>query len=194
MNVKVSEVLKAAAREVDEADIPDDLRVVAFSKAIDLLTATGPVHGMRAGDGAQAKSASMDSGDDELLRKIASKLGLDIEVVSEAYYFEDGELQLNIPAVRLDSRKAPAMKQLALLVAAGRQAAGLDDATPFGVIREVCDQYGRLDGPNFAGTIKQMNDVFIFKGSGQKQMVRMTRPGWERASDSVNTLVNGGAS
>lgn len=173
----IMEIVKA----LDEAKVPDDLRVAAFEKAFDammqasgLQAAPAPSKGVAQREAAELEGPS--------LRAIATRLDLDPELVEELYYADGDSLGLALASSRLHPKKAAATQEIALLVAAGRQAGGWDEWTPAGRIRDVARDYGRYDQANFASTIKRMGDVFSFRGRGRDLDVRLTRPGYERAA------------
>lgn len=189
------EVLIETLRDVEEADVPEDLRGIAFEKIFDLRAGTvrsvestgaGGVAGVWAP--VPAARADLDAGGDPLAR-IAQRLGVEAETVAEVFDVHEGEVELIIPAGKLPNRPATATKQIALLVAGGREAAGTEDWTSIDVIRVVCSYFRRLDSPNFAKTIKEMDDVLNFRNpSPRKIQVRLARPGWEQLADDVRRL------
>jgi hypothetical protein len=189
--MELKEVLAEALRAVNEAEIPTELREIAFAKAIDL--AAGPQPARPAARKTQVQDELGDDADG--LQRIASKLKLDREVVSHVYYLNpDGKsLEVVISPSRLPSKFGPAIKELALLVAAGRQAAGLDaEWTAADEVRKVCEHFKRYDPSNFAAYIKQMEDVFSIRGTPYKRELRMSSPAWEQATALVTRLANVG--
>jgi hypothetical protein len=191
VRMEVREVLVRALKEVDEADIPSELRAVAFGKAVDLLS-TGAQDATRQlppprrdplGNGQPAAESSP-------LERIATRLKLDTEVVQDVFDHDDDGLRVVVSPKKLEKQDARATKQLALLVAAGRQAAGLDedDWTNVSEIRQVAEDYRKLDPSNFAKHIAQLQDEFSVRGSGQKRALRVTRPGWDAARELVERL------
>jgi hypothetical protein len=173
------EILVEAARIVDDIGLPDELRAVGFGKAIDLVARAKAPPG----------DASYVETSDEL-GSIALKLGLPEESVHGIYHRDGDALGIGVAPVMLEKSPARATKQLALLLAAGRQAGGYDEGwTTVGRIRDVCREFGRLDAPNFAGSITEMTDVFTFRGKGTKREVHLTQPGWERARDLIRSLI-----
>jgi hypothetical protein len=189
---EVKQLMKDAVKAIEEANVPDDLRVTAFEKSFDALLGATEAKGVPAEleePAPPARRTAPTAGPS--LASIASRLGVDGELVDEIFY-EDGDfLALALAPSRFDPRKAAATQQIALLLAAGRQAGGWEEWTAVGVIREVCRDYGRFDVANFATTIKRMGDVFNFRGRARQLEVRVTRPGYEQAADLVRAL--GGA-
>jgi len=139
-----------------------------------------------------------DGGSDEhakpgnALAKIAAKFNVDGESVGEVYEADGDSIKLIIAASKLEQEKRAATKQIALLVAAGRQAADIDPGwTESRVIREICDDYGKLDSGNFAKSVRDQGDVFSYDGSGQSLKVKVNRAGFERAGETVKQLTGG---
>jgi hypothetical protein len=191
--MELKDVLAEALRAVNDAEIPPELREIAFAKAIDLAAAP---QSARAGGPAVRKPQLQEElgGDADALQRIASKLKLDREVVSQVYYVNpDGKsLEVVISPSRLPTKFGTAIKELALLVAAGRQAAGIDaEWTAADEVRRVCEHFKRNDPSNFATYIKQMEDVFSMRGTAYKREVRMTMPAWEQATALVTRLTSG---
>jgi hypothetical protein len=189
------DILIETLRDVEDGDVPEDLRGIAFEKVFELRAGTlrsgesasaGGVAGV--GTPVSAARAELDAGGDPVAR-IAQRLGLGAETVGEVFDVHEGEVELIIPAGKLPNRPATGTKQIALLVAGGRQAAGTEDWTSIDVIRQACSYFRRLDSPNFAKTIKEMDDVLNFRNpSPRKIQVRLARPGWEQLADDVRRL------
>jgi hypothetical protein len=183
------DVLKAALADMAEEAPPDDLRVTAFEKLFDLharavpgsspavvqtRTDTSPHEDFGAPDANGGATAA------DALRAIAARVGVERATVEEVYDLHDGSVQLIIPTGKLTNRTASAAKEIALLLAGGRQAGGTEEWTSVDVIRDACSDFKKLDSGNFAKTIKSMEDVFNFrKESERKTSVKLSRPGWE---------------
>jgi hypothetical protein len=186
---QLKNMMMEAVKAVESANVPDDLRATAFEKSLDALMGA-------AGLDAAPVNRRKPSGSTELveatngpsLNAIASRLDLDLDLVSELYYVDGDSLNLALAASKLNPKKAAGTQQIAMLVAAGRQAGGWDEWTHVARIRDVCRDYGRFDGANFASTIKRMGDVFSFRGRPRQLEVRLTRPGYERAADLAREL------
>jgi hypothetical protein len=124
--------------------------------------------------------------------QLSERLRVTGHEASEIFEVDDGEVQLIFAPSRLPRQKAAAMRIVALLTAAARQATGIDEGwTPVEVIRERCREYGVLDSANFASEISHMADVFGFKGSGRNRQVRVNLRGFELAGDRVRDLITG---
>ena len=187
--MEVKDILRAAHEAVDAADVPDELRAAAFSKAVDLLSAD-----LRSGANTSSGASPGTPGVQKiekptsLMDRIASKLGLDVETVREVYREVDGDVRLIAPSSKLTRGKSAATKQVALLVAAARQAAEIEEFTSADIIRAIADDYRTLDSPNFAAALREMSTTFRFDGTSRNRMLKVSRPGWEEARRLVQEL------
>jgi hypothetical protein len=106
---------------------------------------------------------------------------------------ESGEtIDLVIAPSKLAKPKKEATQQIALLIAAGRQGAGMEERTTLDVIRTKCEEFKRLDPPNFSKAMNVLNDEFTFSGSGKTRSVKVSRPGWTKAAELVTQLTKEG--
>jgi hypothetical protein len=193
----VAEVLRAAHEAVKHANIPQALQPVAFEKAVDLLVARAdilPAAGLPQRPGAATPSGvepTRETGgtaEDKTLAKIAATLGLSPETVGDVYHVNGDMLALGVETSKLSPHNRVASKEIALLIAAGRQAGGWDpEWTAASVIRPVAEVYGKHDG-NFSTALKEMDDEFIFSGSGAGRKVRLKRKGSENAVTLIKRL------
>jgi hypothetical protein len=136
------------------------------------------------GSGHRASAASA-------IDRIAERLQVDVDVVRDVFHYDDERgLKIVISPKKLEPSRAGGTKQLALLVAAGRQAAGLDedDWTDIGEVRQVAQDYKKFDSANFAKHISGMKDEFNVTGPAQKRLIKVTRPGWDKARELVERL------
>lgn len=181
--MSVADRLAEAIRLVEEAEVPSDLRVAAFGCVFNALDSSDSPTG--------GHSAEIEN-DGDPLAQIAGRLGVGRTLAEHAFVVEGDSLEIVIPAGRFESAKSKATEQIALLVAAGRQAAGLDPDgwTSVDHIREICEHFRRHDSSNFATTIKDMVEVFVVRGSGRDRKVRMSAPAWQAAGALVRSLTD----
>lgn len=196
----VRDILNEAVKDVEETNVPEDLRGIAFSKAFDfradtLAAPSSGASGVQTGEArtqAGGRGAAMSAGalEGDPIAAIAARIGIDRGTVAEVFTASDGELQLIVPPGRLAKRTATASKEIATLIAGGRQAAGLEEWTSWNRIRAVCSDYKKLDSANFAKSMREMEEVFRFrKGEGEREMLMtLARPGWERFAVEVRRL------
>lgn len=191
------EVLIEALKDVEEAGVPEDLREVAFSKSFDLRA--GALAPLPAHEGVNNQPSALHPPAEAVtpgdpLSEIAAKIQVELSTVSEVFSLNGGDLELIVPPGKLADRSATATKEIALLIAGGRQAAKLEEWTNWDEFRTVCQEFKKLDSPNFAKTIREMDDVFNFrKESERKNQARVARPGWERFAAEIRRLGGEGA-
>lgn len=185
--------LREAADIVDQAALPADLRQIAFERALDVLgvgAATTSAHGNRATppDRPDARYTEHTPASAGLLAQITSRLGLDADQVGRVYEEGDGQVRLNIKRSMLPEadRKAAAMRNVALLVAAGRQAAALEEYTPLAVLREECRDLRVLDPPNFAAEISKLE--FRTRGGRNRKEAKANRHHYDEAAELIRTI------
>lgn len=183
------EILIQAASDIENSGIPTDLRPAAFTKLVDLRLATSVPssnHGIARVDPPETPTAA---GSSTVLADIASRVQVSYDSVAEIYHESEGDLGLSVASSKLAPGKAGGTKEIALLVAAGRQASGIDtEWTSASEIRKQSKDYNRFDQGNFAGAITEMADVFSFRGRGPSREVRVSRPGWEAATQLMKRL------
>jgi hypothetical protein len=185
---KVLSFLREAIEAVDEAQVPEDLRVPAFERAFSLIVGATGLTAAVEQPPAPTAEGTPGAGVGDPLHALAARLGLDLATIADVYYVDGDELGLSMAPSRFDSRKAGGTKQISLLVAAGRQGGGWEEWTPVRAIRETVRDYGRFDQANFATTIKNMGHAFNLRGRGQQAEVRVTRPGFEKAAQLIREL------
>lgn len=196
MNVR--EALKETLSILADEQVSVELQVAAFNKVFDLVAgvpATSLVQTRgAAAQGTQGSDAASDNPGDGVLDRIAKRLNVGLELIEQIYAFEAGELELVVPAGKFPVGKAQATQQIALLIAAGRQAGGIDADgwTSTDVVRKTCENYKRHDSSNFAATIKDMDDIMTMRGVGRDRKMKMTSPAYARATEFVRSLAAGG--
>jgi hypothetical protein len=182
------EVLVATLEDVKETDVPEALRVIAFSKVFDLRV--GTVTPAPSPAGVHQPQGRRDAGGDpsDPLSAIAHRIGTSRDTVSEVFDVRDGTAELIIPPGKLPTATASATKEIALLVAGGHQAGEGEEWTPVDAIRDVCRDFKKLDSANFAKTVNSMQDVFNFRKEERKASVKLARPGWDTFGALVRRL------
>jgi len=176
---------------LERAEVPSELRQVAFGKVFDLLVGGRTTPTARGnGPGPTPPDAEGTSREGEPLDGVATRLGVQRDVVDRVYFIEGDRLELVVSPSRLDVAKSRATEQIALLVAAGRQGSGLDQDgwTSVEPIREVCENFKRYDQGNFATTIKDLGSILTVRGTGRDRKLRMTAPAWQKARDLIANL------
>jgi len=180
---EVSEILRQAADIVVAADIPKELQPVAYGKAVELISDSIQLP-------ERGTSKHSDSRDGDPVGRIASTLKVERDVVEDTYEITDDGVSLVVSPSKLEQQKTKATKQIALLVAAARQATG-EEWTQSKTIRAVVDDYGKLDGPNFASSISELGDFLKFAGSGPARRLKLRRSGFDEAAALIKQLHGG---
>lgn len=174
MSDEIKDLLADAVSIVDDANIPSDLREIAYSKAVDLLANRG-AHGSRAtsADPAGRRAESSAS----WIKALSIAMGRDPVELEEVFFSEDDETPLvGVNPIHLGDNAAERSRSVALLVAGARQVSGLEQATSSEVIRQECKRLGVFDSGNFSTTIGRLKDWFNITGTGKTKAFRM-KPG-----------------
>lgn len=189
-NKEITDILKEAAEAVAAADLPKELQHVAFGKVVDLLAGTNKVGlaSKKPEPGPTSGRLKPSSDPDDPLQLMADKLKVEVDVIGEIFEAEDGNVKLTIAPSKLEASKSSGTKQIAVLLAAARQAAGIEEWTETKTIREVANDYGKVDSPNFAASIGELGDYFSFSGTGKSRSLKMRKAGFEHAADMIKSL------
>jgi hypothetical protein len=172
---------------VAEADLPEALRPAAFVLAFNALVEPSSSHRVaeapppRTGRDASPEAATNP------LNAVAQALGIDASTAERVFDVDDEGVHIIVPRRQLESGKRPATRQLALLVIAGRQSAGLEEWTPVSVVRAVCEHYGVYDSGNFATDVRSVEGVRV-RGQGARRELKVTVTAFEAAGELVRAL------
>ena len=171
-----------------------DLRPIAFSKAFDQIAGVpaaaappGPGAGGSGGGGGDGAPLS------DAIGRIAVKFGVEAEIVERVLDVDEDGVHLSVPRSALNDTKKVAMREVARLIAAARQAAGVDEEyTQFAVIRDTCDDRGVLDSANFAAAMQSLDgDGMRFRGTGRSREVKVNAAGYEKAAGIMRRVAGG---
>ncbi len=196
--IELAERLREAAEIVKQAELPENLQPVAYERTLDTLgvTATAaPASNTTTGAPGTVTDAPAPPGEpatsEGTLAQIASRLGLDPSLAARIYDEEDGQLRLILRKAMLPEpeRKAASMRHVALLLVVGRQAAGLEEHTPYDAIREECLELKVYDRPNFATEIGKLE--FRTTGPRNSREARANRHHYDDAAQLIRQITQG---
>jgi hypothetical protein len=192
----VEKILTEAREAVDAAQIPDDLRALAFEKAVDLLAGNIQAsNGSATATGGGTAGSSTATGVDQRLAKIAQRLGVEVAKLAYVYDLDQDDVTLVVPRSKLDSTKAIATREVALLYAAARQAGGYDEThTNVTSIKSKVDDMGVLDAGNFASQVKTIDGMSVKGATAQSREFKVTQHGYEEAAKVIARVTGGNGS
>jgi len=99
-----------------------------------------------------------------------------------------------MPTRSLSSKKQQAMREVAYLVAAGRQAIGLEEFTGWKTIRDTCENRGVLDSSNFGLAMGKLDGEGLrIKGKGAARELKINAAGYEKAGEIIIRMAGEGA-
>lgn len=124
------DILRQAFDAVIKAEIPDDLREIAFSKAVDLIHAPVTTSTQNRSTAYDRQTSNGEvlveqaDEDSDIIDRMASRLEVDIAIIERVFREHDGEPHLKLLTNQLPSGKTPATREIALLITAARQSLG----------------------------------------------------------------------
>lgn len=166
---------------VAQAELPEALHEVAFGKVFDYLVTQSESH-------SESPKAVLHQNAEQAnaLSEIAATSGLNTDVVGSVYLVRDDQLRVVVPTKYLNESKLPGTQEVAILLAAGRNWAGISEWTNAREIRDNCQNLGTLDSGNFAAALKKI-DVFSVDSSGSDRAYRINQVGLERAKSMLES-------
>lgn len=188
----VRQAAAAALADVNALEVEGEDRKIVLKALLEArLGGSAPVSpalAARPAPNGTTQDAPQAVATDDVMGRVGAALKVDRDTLDLVYALQDGEPHVVISAKKITQNKAHAARQLGQLVAAARQAAGLEEWTSVSTIRKIVSDYGRLDSGNFASAIQQMDSVAVIRGKGQQREVKITKPGMEATAELINTL------
>jgi hypothetical protein len=185
----VSEALSKAIDAIEHADppLPRDLRGPALGEVLRHLLAS-PSTALAKMEEPYTTPAGAG------LARLAAKIKLPEEALADIFDIDNEDAKLHVASSRIPTLKSRATRDVALLIVAARQGAGLDEAwTPVTPVREALTHYNRYDVSNFSSNLRACGDVFNIRGRGPSTELRLTQPGWEAATTLIRTMAGTGS-
>ena len=184
MTDAIKTVLEEAALIVAEARVPDDLREIAFAKAVDQLVADRASNPVRSLD---------ERGETQLawmitLESATQKTREELEEV----FFEsdDGAPLISVNPTRLGKGAAAPTRHAILLIAGARQVGMVESVTSSDHLRDECKRLGVFDTNNFGKTLAGMRDWLNITGSGRSKRVGLKPKGREAFRQLLDDLLS----
>ena len=197
-DVKELQSLVDAAQQATAGLEDTDLRQAAFERVLDHLLRNGAEEvptanrsdtiPVRSTDSSSRTADGAFADEQQRVDAIATYFKIAPEDVLHVFDASQETPALALHTSSLDNRKAVATREIALLVAGVRTALGQKTTTAD--IREVVDDFGRLDSPNFMSTLANMTDISVLgKVGSPNRVVRMKVPGAEKARELAQRLI-----
>ena len=189
MSPEIHKLLADAVAIVEAANIPQDLRPVAFEKALELILSsqTNTDHKSDSSSPSQASSNLSDWGS-----ILSTATNLDLLALEEIYFpGNEGEPLVGVNPTGLGNNAAERTRKTILLLVAARQIGKIEDTTSAEVLREECKRLGVYDQTNFGTTLGNLRNWFNFTGSGSSRVARLKPSGRDAFLELIAELVNG---
>jgi hypothetical protein len=189
----LTEQLRQAVQAVEDAKVPQDLRAAAFTRALDVLAGGGsPAKTSSATTPVKTRSGAQDIAPSagEATARLAVKLGVDVATAEKVFDIDEDGLHLIVAPSKFGPTTKEAILQIARLVIAGRQAAGLDaEWTTSAIVRAATEDRGKADPGNFSAYIRTLDgEGFRIRGNGALREFKANAAGFERAGALVTEL------
>lgn len=188
-----SETIERAYDAVKSADMDDSFKLAGFKIILTNELAGSVVAPKVAGGSVQIESP--DSAVDVLpwQSKIAKVLNITEDQVLEIYHMNsDGQIELVIERNLIPDALVTATKDIAKLLAAGRQAADTEDKTLVSDIRTVVEgQYKVVDKKNFSTSITNLGAKFRLSGEGKERSIELINGAFKLVGEVAQKYVDG---
>lgn len=182
---------------LSESAIPDHAYGLAFGAVFSYL-AQGAPQQAETGDADQRLRhlGAASDGASEGLPAIADALGIDEGTVAYLFDIDGKDLDLTIRREQLPKDRLTAMREVALLVVAGRQAAGLDpDRTDSKHVRAQGAELNVMAKNSFRDEMGNLGPFVTSKPLGQYgRALKMTKGGYDETAKIVKRIADSAGS
>jgi hypothetical protein len=201
--MEVSELLKKAWSAVEDAQLPDEIRPVAFQEAVRLLspppfadTASGSSkpHGesddkQRASKPSAGHSASDEIrvSEQEIYDRVTEHTGVDRNALEHVIHLDDDVLRLSIPGMKLGKNSADKTRTVAQILTVTRGFGFNEKETDVELIRSEVIRLKCYDPKNFFAQLSKLNG-FIVTGTGANRRIRAKASGISAFATLVENL------
>lgn len=183
------DALEQAVAAIDAAKVPSDLREIAF-KAVLAEVGLDSSEGKEDSASVRAGRVTDQAGTSSngVLAAVAAKLGVDESQAAQVFDVDDDGIHLTIQRSRLDAKQKVAQQEIARLVVAARQAGGMEEWTPIGLVIDAAHDRGVHDS-NFSRNVGALDgDGIRFRGAKTKRELKMNQVGFEKAAKVVGRI------
>ncbi len=196
--MKPSEILRQALAAVEEVKLPDDLRVIGFERAIDLLClqvglsqSSAPLSVASTGAQVDSENAVGAAGATTLLKltDVARGLGIQIGHIDRIFHEHDGDLQFVADLEKLGKTKAAKVLGVATLYMAARQEGKYDPgATADADLRKELERHGILDTGNYSKHVAPLKSLYNINGTGRSATYKIKYEGKQKAKELAKEI------
>ncbi|UNB54849.1 hypothetical protein [Mycolicibacterium sp. YH-1] len=186
----VTKVLKDSWQAVLDSGVPDEVREVAFNRAVDLYGYAPTVHSPIVapppsptgsdtppppGSGTPPSSGGGGTDEDTFYTKLTKETEVPRERLESVVHLDDG-----IPKIAISAKKIPIGKKagqlfIARVILTARAVVLEETETKLSEVRSECERYGVLDR-NFSANVKSIDDAGItLTGSGHNQKAKVRK-------------------
>lgn len=206
--MELTELLRNVVKAIDDAGVPEDLRLAAFERGFDVLArqagVADPAHDDRGSGTGSGDSGSGDGGarqhhqeggggspaPTERLAKVAKSLDIPADRIGDFFGEYEESLQLHVDPGDLGDRTSEQTRKVGLLLAAGRQLGGYDsERTPLESVRDECKRLRCYDADNFSTYVGDLTKYFSINGSGKSRTLLLKPGGNKAAKELVKELL-----
>lgn len=196
----VGKVLRDAWAAVDEADLPDDLRSVAFSEAVRLLAPPAPNSSSPRSEKAGRNDTQSSSpqglthedgtgpSEDQIYDRVVAQTGVDRDKLERVVHLDGDTIRVSLAGLKLGRNNAERARTVAQLVTVVRGFGYEESETSLELIRAECERLKVYDSANFSSHMKALNG-FVVTGAGQNRKVRAKGPGIQAFPTVVDNLL-----
>jgi hypothetical protein len=205
--MEVSETLKQAWAAVQEASLPQEIQAVAFREAVRLLTPSTSPSGIGrvgkpgqsgggdggapsagTGGGAVGQGGGITVSERELLEKVATQTGVELEKLDLLVHIDDGALKVSIPGIKLGQNNADKTRAIAQIFTVVR-GFGLDeDGTSIELVRSETQRLKCYDSANFSSQLSKLQG-YVIKGSGANRRIYAKAGGLKEFPGLVDSVL-----
>jgi hypothetical protein len=190
MSEAIVKRISDAVAAVEEASVPEDLRASAFNAAFwgDAVDAAKLVTPRSAATAKPSVGGDWDANPADGYAQIAERLGVTEEQAQFAFELIDGDVRLRIPPSLFNSTRKDAEIEIIYLLAAARQAAGIESATSARLLKGACDDRDKED-TNFGKILTGLHGQGLtIGGPSQTRTVTLNAGGFERAGKILGQI------